>query len=219
MRPDLFEAVAAAVVPYITAAGPFTPAEQLAAQLKHLTYQIYFEKQTAAAVQELNRDIRRSLRATYRTVDSAPPEAFLVSRTSFLDAWSEYDTIPPSPFFSEEEENYIVEQFSIQGFDNTLQFYTHGNRLQSHNFDHDQGNFTIEQPSLSIYPTEDPVANWIIVSGILKSAQFLPNHRIETLRAAHWPQLESPAIFNSFLRSWLDELPPPNMVRRNAEEL
>jgi soluble epoxide hydrolase/lipid-phosphate phosphatase len=40
MRPDLIEAVAGAVVPYIAAAGPFTPVEQLSVLLPRLTYQV-----------------------------------------------------------------------------------------------------------------------------------------------------------------------------------
>ena len=38
MRPDLVEAVAGAALPYIPAAGPFLPAEQLSALVPHLSY-------------------------------------------------------------------------------------------------------------------------------------------------------------------------------------
>ncbi|KZS93335.1 alpha/beta-hydrolase [Sistotremastrum niveocremeum HHB9708] len=219
MRPDLFEAAVGVVVPYITSAGPFTPIEQLAVHLKTLTYQVYFQKRTAEAVAELNRDIRRSLRSTYRSIDSPRPKAALMSDTSFLDAWKEYDIIPPSSLLSANEEDYIVEQYSIQQFDNTLQFYTHTNRLQSHAFSHDQGNFTISQPTLSIYPTEDPVANWHVVAGMLQSDKFLANHRTEAVRSAHWPQLEAPETFNRLLWSWLQELPPPTQLLHDKEDL
>ena len=40
MRPDLIEAVAGAVVPYISAAGPFTPVEQLSVVFPRLSYQV-----------------------------------------------------------------------------------------------------------------------------------------------------------------------------------
>jgi len=100
----------------------------------------------------------------------------------------------------------LVEQYTKQGFDNTLQFYTHGNRLATHSFSHEQGNWTITQPTLSLYPTEDPVADWIMVAGLLNCKHFLPNSRIEVIRAQHWPQLESPNEFNKILKEWLDDL-------------
>ena len=52
-----------------------------------LTYQIFFDSQTDVAVVELDQNIRRSVRATLRTVTSPPPDAFLKSNKSFLSAW------------------------------------------------------------------------------------------------------------------------------------
>jgi len=152
MRPDVIGGIVGAVVPYIAAVGEFTPAEQLAAFLPSLSYQIYFEKDTENAVAELNKDIRRTIRSVYRTIESPPPEEFLKSSKDFLTAYE--DEIPHSSCLSEIEENYLVDQFELQGFDHTLQFYTHGNRHASHTFSHEQGNFTITQPALAIYPTE-----------------------------------------------------------------
>lgn len=43
------------------------------------------------AVAELDEDIRRTLRGTYRSVQSPTPDAFLTSTSSFLGA---YDDIP-----------------------------------------------------------------------------------------------------------------------------
>ena len=110
-------------------------------------FQTFFEKQTCEAAAELNGSIRRTLRATYRSGASPPPADFLRSTTSFMDAWKDYEEIPPSPFFTAAEEDYLVEQFSIQGFEKSkslvpfllvvsvllissnivaLQFYTYG---------------------------------------------------------------------------------------------
>lgn len=52
-----------------------------------MTYQVFFDSQTDIAIAELDRDIRRSVRATLRTVASPPPDAFLKSNESFLSAW------------------------------------------------------------------------------------------------------------------------------------
>ncbi|KAJ8462480.1 hypothetical protein ONZ45_g17916 [Pleurotus djamor] len=104
-----------------------------------------------------------------------------------------------------EEEDYFVEQYSIQGFDNTLQFYTEGNRYRSWQFAHQQGNHTITQPVLSILPVDDPVADWEFAAKILGSAGFIPDLTTKMLPGAHWVQLEFPKEFNAAMRAWLAE--------------
>lgn len=109
MRPDIFTAVVGIVVPvgihltfnvrvinpstsqYIPAASPFTPIEQYLQVLPKLAYQVYFDSKTEEAVAELDKDIRRSIRATLRTVDSPPPDAYLRSTESFLGAYSDLE--------------------------------------------------------------------------------------------------------------------------------
>jgi hypothetical protein len=72
-----------------------------------------------------------------------------------------------------------------------LQFYTHGvsfcynqyfvhsnlpffkNRFGTWSFDRAQGNFSIPQPALYIMPTNDPVADWEVVSAALHSSSFI----------------------------------------------
>jgi len=208
MRPDIFEAVIGAVVPYIPAAGNFTPTAALVHLLPRLTYQLFFELQTSKAVEELEKDVRRTIRATLLSADTPPPEAFLTSKDSFLHGWQDVSELNLIPFFSQEEEDYFVDQLSIQGFANTLQFYTKGNKYASWHFSHSQGNHTIAQPALAILPTEDPVADWVKASHLLNSATFIPNLKVETMRAAHWPQLEDPRQFNKFVRDWLEGLAP-----------
>ena len=57
--------------------------------MPRLAYQLFFQDKTDAAVAELDKDIRRSLRATYRSVDAPPPDAFLTSKDSYLAAYDE----------------------------------------------------------------------------------------------------------------------------------
>jgi soluble epoxide hydrolase/lipid-phosphate phosphatase len=59
----------------------------------HLAYQVYFADQTSAAAAELNADIRRTLRATLRTVASPPPADFLLSNSSYLVGWKNVSTV------------------------------------------------------------------------------------------------------------------------------
>ena len=61
--------------------------------IPHFGYQEYFAEQTSTAIAELNTDIRRTLRATVRSAASPPPSDFLMSTTSYLDAWKNVSTV------------------------------------------------------------------------------------------------------------------------------
>jgi len=205
-RPDVFDAVVGITIPYTPSAGPFVPISALVQEFPHLAYQVFFAEQTSAAIVELNADIRRTLRATLRTVASPPPSDFLLSNSSYLVAWKNVSTIPPIPFFSPEEEDYWVSQYMTQGFNYTLEFYTDPDRLASYSFAHSQGNATIPQPVLSILPTQDPVGNWTLAAEALGSANFLPNLNQTELPGAHWVQLEYPDQVNAQIHNFLSTL-------------
>jgi len=207
-RPDVFDAVVGVAIPYIPAAGPFIPISALLDHLPRLAYQLYFDGETQEAIKELATDIRRTLRGTLRTVDSAPPDAFLESTTSFLGAWDDVAEIPPIPFMTPDEEDYWVEQYSIQSFKDTLIFYTTENRHASWEIANKQGNFTLPQPVLSVWPTNDPVGDWADAAKLLGSANWLPQNTNATLPGAHWFHMEYPEQFNKVLRDWLDDTFP-----------
>jgi soluble epoxide hydrolase/lipid-phosphate phosphatase len=61
--------------------------EHLAAALPKLSYQLFFNKNTPEAIAELDKDVRRTIRATLRTVASPPPDEFLKSRSTFVGGW------------------------------------------------------------------------------------------------------------------------------------
>ncbi|KAJ7618451.1 Alpha/Beta hydrolase protein [Roridomyces roridus] len=203
-RPDLFN-------------WPYVLVEQLAAALPRLTYQIYFKRRTNEAIAELDKDIRRSLRAVFRTHASPPPDAFLQSQTEFLGAWADVAEIPPMPFFTPEEEDYLVEQFSIQGFqysksaifspqnNESSKYDSDQNRRASWAFANAQGNHTIPQPTLSVLPTQDAVADWALASKIMKSTDYLPNLQTELMDGSHWCHIEHSETFNAIARKWLEQ--------------
>ena len=89
-----------------------------------LSYQLFFEDHTPEAILELGKNTTRTLRATMRTVDSPPPQGFLKSDHSYLAPYDHIDPIPPIPFFTAEEEDYLVEQYAIQGFRNSKSLTT-----------------------------------------------------------------------------------------------
>lgn len=53
------------------------------------------------------------------------------------------------------------------------------NRWSSWKFAQRQGNFTVTVPALSILPTRDPVADWVMGAKLLGSAKFVPNLKQE----------------------------------------
>ncbi|KXN91140.1 Bifunctional epoxide hydrolase 2 [Leucoagaricus sp. SymC.cos] len=234
MRPDIFNAVIGLVVPYIPSAGPYVSVKQFVPTIPKLAYQTYFDRQTQKAADELNADIRRSLRATLRTVLSPPPDAFLTSETSFLGAWKHVEEIPPVPFFSAREEDYFVAAFERQGFlYSALEivckaqaslisllafgFYTEESRQMSHTFDSKQGNFTIPQPVLSVLATKDPVADWSVAMKLLNSSSFITDLTVKFVDGAHWVHLENPEPVNKAIKKWLQALPSDR--RRPVDEL
>lgn len=80
---------------YLPTAREFRPIESIAAMTPTLSYQVFFARNTSEAIVELNRDAKRTLRATLRNLASPPPKAFLRSRETFMGAW---DGIKASSF-------------------------------------------------------------------------------------------------------------------------
>ncbi|KAI9566725.1 Alpha/Beta hydrolase protein [Boletus coccyginus] len=190
-RPDVFSAVIGVTIPYLASSNGFQPIESILALIPALSYQVFFARNTSEATVELNRDVRRTLRGTLRSVASPPPKSFLRSRDTFMGAWDGIE-IPPIPYLSKEEEDYFVERFSIQEFDHSLMFYTSGNKYGTWKSAHDQGNFTIPQPVLSVLPLEDPVADWTMVAKFSNVGMYLPQLTTKTMNGAHWPHMEFP---------------------------
>jgi len=69
------------------------PTNELGLFFETFRYQAFFNSNPEAAAKELAKDIRRTIRATLRTVDSPPPSAFLKSNESFLRAWDHIEEV------------------------------------------------------------------------------------------------------------------------------
>ncbi|KAF7318160.1 Epoxide hydrolase [Mycena chlorophos] len=205
MRPDIFTAVTGIAVPYLSGAGPFMPIRDYIPYFPGLAYQSFFNEHTTEAVAELAKDIRRTVRATLRDKASPPPEGFLKSDKTFLGAWDDVAEIPPVPFFTPNEEDYFVEQYEIQKFAYTLQYYTNENRELTWSYAKEQGNYTLPQPTLSLLPTADVVADWALLLQIVKSDDFLPKGKTEYMDGGHWCHIEFPETANKIIRAWLTE--------------
>ena len=97
---------------YVHAAGPFVPIAQLVPALPRLSYQLFFDQQTEAAIAELNKDVRRTLRATLRTSKSPVPPRFLTNPNSFMAEWNEVAEVRTVTIF----ENHSKKRVSVRRF-------------------------------------------------------------------------------------------------------
>jgi hypothetical protein len=52
-----------------------------------------------------------------------------------------------------------------------------GNRQLTFQFETKQGNYTLPQPTFTLFQTRDPVADWAGFAGQVKSYAFLKNYR------------------------------------------
>lgn len=74
------------------------PVSKITPYFPKLMYQRYFDEKTDEAIEELGKDVRRSLRATHRTIKNPPPSGFLTSKDAYLNAYAEHEV--PNPVFN-----------------------------------------------------------------------------------------------------------------------
>jgi len=98
---------------YLVNAGNYTPVKDLVPYFAKLAYQVYFDERTYDAAKELGSDTRRTLRATYRTVSSPPPDSFLESETSYLDAWKDVPEVSPVDFPDLNRYPYLILRYLL----------------------------------------------------------------------------------------------------------
>ncbi|KAK5994760.1 Cytosolic epoxide hydrolase 2-like protein [Cladobotryum mycophilum] len=215
MRPDRFVGIFNIVVPYVSSAGDFVPTEALAHVVPGFGYQVYLQNNSTTAAVEMDADPRSVIRATSQIATSEIPADFLRNQTSFLGPWKvdnekhNRTEIPFSGIMSQKVENYMVESYKKQGFFNTYNGYQQKNRYETWQFERAQGNYTIPQPTFSLYPKNDPVADWATFATILGSYNFLPNHHNATIATGHWPHEERATEFDAIFRQWIGNVTFP----------
>ncbi|KXN87113.1 hypothetical protein AN958_09201 [Leucoagaricus sp. SymC.cos] len=171
----------------------------------------------------------------YVSVKQFVPTIPKLAYQTYFDRRTQKAAIPPVPFFSTREEDYLVAAFERQGFLYTFGFYIEESRQMPHTFDNKQGNFTIPQPVLSVLPTEvhlfhityrtveiyrlrqDPVADWSVAMKLLNSSALITDLTVKFVDGAHWVHLENPEPVNKAIKEWLQALPSDR--RRPVDEL
>ena len=125
MRPDRFIGVFNVGTPYVSAAAGFSTNEQLVQLVPSFGYQLYLSRNATVAADELNADVRQSIRSCAQTADSKVPSDFLHPVDTFLGPWEEFEQenglteIPASGIMNQEVEDYMVESYQKQGFYNS----------------------------------------------------------------------------------------------------
>ncbi|KAK5996535.1 Epoxide hydrolase A-like protein [Cladobotryum mycophilum] len=212
MRPDRFIGVFNAVVPYVPSAGPFVPNEKMVEISPGFGYQLYLTNNARGAAAELDADPRAAIRSVAQLSSAKWPKNFLQLETSFLGPWKQElkgGEIPFSGIMSQQVEDYMVASYQKQGFYNTFNGYQRRNRYDTWRFDRAQGNYTLHQPTFSLWPTKDPVGDYTVVAKIVHSADFLTNHYNATIDTAHWPHEELPDQFDAHFRQWVGNVTFP----------
>ena len=67
-------------------------------------------------------------------------------------------------------------------------------------------NYTLSQPTFTLFPTADPVADWEALYKAAGSESSLKNHATANIATAHWPQEEKPEQFNAILTRFLTKI-------------
>lgn len=75
------------ILQYQPNAGDYIPVWFSTPIVPQLGYQVYFSNFTNDAVKELLKDVRRSLRSTYKTGKDPLPDTYLLSQTDYLGCW------------------------------------------------------------------------------------------------------------------------------------
>ena len=69
---------------------------------------------------ELNANVRKVLRASYKPAGFVRPPGLLESDSDYLNAYEgKDDLLGPVEWFNEKEEDYLVKAYEASGFDNS----------------------------------------------------------------------------------------------------
>ncbi|KAF1988961.1 alpha/beta-hydrolase [Aulographum hederae CBS 113979] len=216
-RPDRFIGVFNVGIPYLSGSPSLSLTSLsgltgLLAKPPKFQYQLYLATNPRGAARELDADARQSIRSCARLGDDKIPADFLTKTDTFLGPWETFDAqqgvgeIPASGIMSGVVEDYMVASYKKQGFYNTFNGYQLGNQAAQMQFAASNGSSILQQPTFTLYPTKDPVADWEALATVANSAANLRDTGSATIATAHWPQEEQPEEFNRILEGFLGKI-------------
>jgi len=206
-RPDLFRALGILNTPVTPrdAQPPSDGWKMLESKTGKRFYQEYF--QHAQAEQEMDADIRKTLRSIYYAISGDAQGAerwrlFIGKEENFLD--TVFDPVQFPDWLTQQAQDYYVSQYSRNGFVGPLSHY----RARDRNWQ--QSAFLegckIQQPSFFIGGAGDPAAE-LFMPNFDKLESHMPNLRSKTLLegVGHSAAEEQPDQVNQLLLAFLDE--------------
>ena len=187
-HPERVRAVAGVNTPF-SPAGPVNPLEARTANPGRWDYQLYFQEPGVAEA-ELEADVERTFRLTFRSSD--PADGFDVlagshdvrARGGWLAGYPA--DAERSVMLSAEELDYFVQAFRRTGFRGGLNWYRN-------------------HEALMVTAGKDPILTPDLAAGMERWIPRLSRGHIE--QCAHWTQQEAPKALNPILVEWLRSLP------------
>ncbi len=205
-HPARFRAVCGMSVPHIPP-GPKPALEvfrQVFTDQGKFFYIVYFQDEGVAEA-ELEADPAASIRKFYYSICGEAPDGSYPNDKKVGEGVLDRLPEPPMPlaWFSQEDVAYYAGQFAASGFRGPLNRYRNSQR--DHDFLTSLPSNAIQQPSLFIGGTKDPVLS------------FFPGDPVEAMRAhlpglrgahvlegcGHWTQQERADEVNALLLDWL----------------
>ncbi len=199
---DRTRSVVGMSVPYTRMqAGVFTRQETFG---DSFWYMVYFQK-PGVAEEELEADIRKSLRTVYFSISGDAPEGLFAapkpSTARFLDGMIDPDTLPP--WLTEEDLDYYVAQYEQSGFRGPLNWYRNIDRNVE--ITPQLEDAKIEQPSLFIAGVKDPVLSFGGGGWVDLMDNYVTDMRGKVFveGSGHWVPMERPVEVNDALIGFL----------------
>ncbi len=203
LYPDRARSVVGMSVPYTRMqAGVFTRQETFG---DSFWYMVYFQK-PGVAEQELEADIRKSLRMVYFSISGDAPEGLFAapkpSTARFLDGMIDPDTLPA--WLTEEDLEYYVAQYAQSGFRGPLNWYRNIDRNVEITPELEEAK--IRQPSLFIAGVKDPVLSFGGGGWVDVMDHYVTDMRGKILvqGSGHWVPMERPEEVNKALIGFLE---------------
>lgn len=203
-HPDVFTAVGALSVPF-SPRPDAPPLDTMKAMFKDMFfYQLYFQEPGVAEA-EFEKDLEVSLRkflyigsgeADLSNMQPKGPDADLLSDIP--------DPGKLGPWCSQEDLNYYVSQFEINGFRGPLSYYRNHNETWSMTEDRPK---EILQPAMFVAGDKDGVI-MMAAEALKNMPNYVKDLRINELipGAGHWTQQEAPDAVNEYILQFLQDV-------------
>jgi pimeloyl-ACP methyl ester carboxylesterase len=211
LRPDRFRAVIGLSVPF-RPRPPAPPTSLMPRQDDAVFYQLYFQKPGVAEA-ELERDIRRTIRAVLSSESGegrnpsdasarARPVGMVPRAGGFLDLMALPERLPP--WLTEADVEFFAGEFERNGFRGGLNWYRNIDR----NWEllAPFAGATVTVPALYIAGDRDPVLRFRGADQALAGLPTLVPHLRRTIilrGCGHWTQQERPAEVNAAMIEFL----------------